>query len=301
MLSIGGWHDGYRNTISRLVENLDTPVKGIVGPWNHKYPHYAGPKPAIGFLQEGKRWWDCWLKDEAATGVEDDPAYRAYVMDSLPPNRWYDERPGRWTAEDAWPAAAATAMATARTQTFNLMPDGILGDQSVGLDVTVGSPPDCGSGSGEYFPFTFSDELPDDQTYDDVKSACFDSGEYAEDIDIVEAPEITLSLRSDKPQAQMVVRLCDVYPDGSSSLIIFGCLNLNHHMSHEFLSELVPGETFQASLILDQCAYHLPARHRLRVAVSNAYWPFIWPSPDLGKLTLPTRAFVGGRMGVRRT
>ena len=64
VLSIGGWHDGYRNTISHLVENLDAPVKGIVGPWNHKYPHYAGPKPAIGFLQEAKRWWDKWLKGE---------------------------------------------------------------------------------------------------------------------------------------------------------------------------------------------------------------------------------------------
>jgi predicted acyl esterase len=28
VLSIGGWHDGYRNTISNLVENLAAPVKG---------------------------------------------------------------------------------------------------------------------------------------------------------------------------------------------------------------------------------------------------------------------------------
>jgi predicted acyl esterase len=62
VLSIGGWHDGYRNTISHLVENIEAPVKGIVGPWIHKYPHYAGPEPRIGFLQEAKRWWDRWLK-----------------------------------------------------------------------------------------------------------------------------------------------------------------------------------------------------------------------------------------------
>jgi len=95
ILSIGGWHDGYRNTISHLVSNLDAPVKGIVGPWNHKYPHYAGPKPAIGFLQEAKRWWDKWLKNEQ-TGIENDPAMRLWLMDSLKPKRWFEERPGRW-------------------------------------------------------------------------------------------------------------------------------------------------------------------------------------------------------------
>ena len=52
VLSIGGWHDGYRNTISHLVENLEAPVKGIVGPWNHKYPHYAGPKPPSAFCRK---------------------------------------------------------------------------------------------------------------------------------------------------------------------------------------------------------------------------------------------------------
>jgi putative CocE/NonD family hydrolase len=52
VLSISGWHDGYRNTVSHLVANLHAPVKGIVGPWGHKYPHLGTPGPRIGFLQE---------------------------------------------------------------------------------------------------------------------------------------------------------------------------------------------------------------------------------------------------------
>ena len=93
VLSVGGWHDGYRNTISHLVENLDSPVKGIVGPWIHKYPHYAAPQPAIGFLQECKRWWDKYLKG-IDTGVDNEPDYRVYLMDSIEPKRWLDARPG---------------------------------------------------------------------------------------------------------------------------------------------------------------------------------------------------------------
>ena len=291
VLSIGGWHDGYRNTISHLVENLDAPGKGIVGPWNHKYPHYAGPQPTIGFLQEAKRWWDRWLKGEA-TGVEDDPAYRAYVMDSLPPKRWYDSRPGRWIADQEWPPQAA--------QAYHLMPGDTLGDKASMLDVTVCSPPDCGLQSGEYFPFAYSDELPADQRPDDEKSACFDTDVFTEAVDIVGGPQIKLALRSDQPQAQLVVRLCDIRPNGEVSLITFGCLNLCHRESHEFPSALIPGESFEVTLNLDQCAYHLPAGHRLRVAISNAYWPFIWPSPSAtaepacltlgsGQVSLPMR------------
>ncbi|MCB1368393.1 MAG: CocE/NonD family hydrolase, partial [Rhodobacteraceae bacterium] len=43
VLSFGGWADNYMNTVAHLVENLNAPVKGIVGPWVHQYPHTADP------------------------------------------------------------------------------------------------------------------------------------------------------------------------------------------------------------------------------------------------------------------
>jgi len=107
VLSISGWHDGYRNTTNHLIKNLTSPVKGIIGPWIHKYPHYAAPSPAIGFLQEAKRWWDHWLKD-IDTGVDKDPDFRAYLMDSVTPKRWMDDRPGRWIVEKNWPSKRST-------------------------------------------------------------------------------------------------------------------------------------------------------------------------------------------------
>ncbi|WP_292641983.1 CocE/NonD family hydrolase C-terminal non-catalytic domain-containing protein, partial [Mesorhizobium sp.] len=89
-----------------------------------------------------------------------------------------------------------------------------------------------------------------------------------------------------RPQANLAVRLCDVHPDGASELISYGVLNLTHRNSHEFPEALVPGETVSARVVLDQCAYRVPAGHRLRIAVSNAYWPMIWPSPEPVRLTL---------------
>lgn len=280
-LSIGGWHDGYRNTISHLLENLSAPVKGIVGSWNHKYPHYAGPKPTIGFLQEAKRWWDKWLKDED-TGVESDPAYRVWLMDSLKPKRWFEERPGRWVAEQEWPSPDIMQCR------FALEKDRLLNGEGSNPEwsVTVDSPMDCGLMSGEYFPFAFSDELPDEQSADDERSACFDAEPSNDTLDIVGAPQVTLKLACDKPNGQIAVRLCDLRPDGTSALITHGVLNLTHRDSHEFPQALVPGEVFEVTLALDQIAYRLPQGHRLRVAVSTAYWPYIWPSPARAALTI---------------
>ena len=293
MLSIGGWHDGYRNTVAHLVENVTAPVKGIVGPWIHKYPHYAAPQPAIGFLQEAKRWWDHWLKGQA-TGVESDPAMRLWLMDSVRPASWHKERPGRWIAEAHWPAPGI------QPRQYWLTDFGLAMAQGP-LDRLVSSPQDCGLAAGEYFPFMFGPELPTDQRADDALSACFDSVALRQPIDVVGAPRVSLTLSADRPQANVCVRLCDVHPDGASELIAYGLLNLTQRVSAETPAPLVPGETIEVTVVLDQCAYRVPAGHRLRIAVSTAYWPMIWPSPQAaslrlsgGALSLPARPTTTG-------
>ena len=92
--AVGGWADGYSNAVPRMLEGLSCPKKGLVGPWAHKYPHFALPGPRIGFLQETIRWWDYWLKD-IDTGVMDEPQYRVWMQDSAPPETHYQIRNGR--------------------------------------------------------------------------------------------------------------------------------------------------------------------------------------------------------------
>ncbi|MCB2153161.1 MAG: CocE/NonD family hydrolase, partial [Rhodobacteraceae bacterium] len=133
VLSFGGWADNYMNTVSHLVENVQAPVKGIVGPWVHQYPHTALPGPAIGFLQEALRWWDRWLKD-VPNGAEDDPAYRAYMLHSAPPDANSAFRPGHWVAEGDWPTARVSR------QVLALSPGGGLGGQGGALSVPVRTP-----------------------------------------------------------------------------------------------------------------------------------------------------------------
>lgn len=319
VLSIGGWHDGYRNTISHLVENLDAPVKGIVGPWIHKYPHYAAPQPAIGFLQEAKRWWDRWLKDEQ-NGAEYDPAYRVWLMDSIEPARWLPERPGRWIGEQQWPSEQIVMQGWILTKQGHplnkhehehehqqdrqiLAGEGFsrqLRRISIDGKITAGyefpekekfkepiaSSQACGQSSGEYFPFAYGPELPDEQSIDDNESVCFDSAALADITDIVGAPVVNLTVMPDGSAANVCVRLCDVGADGKSALITLGVINLKHAQSFEQPQTITPDEPMEVSITLDQIAYRLPVGHRLRIAVSTAYWPFIWPAPGLGSISL---------------
>ena len=141
--------------------------------------------------------------------------------------------------------------------------------------------------------------MPGDQRPDDALSACFDFGPM-EQTDIVGAPVLTLRLTSDQASGQIAVRLNHVHPDGASTRITWGVLNLTHHLSHAEPKALEPGAEIEVTLPLDHIAYRLPAGHRLRVAFSSAYWPMIWPAPDAvtltltgGALSLPVRPAAG--------
>lgn len=284
VLAIGGWGDSYKNTVSRLVANLKAPAKGIVGPWVHKYPHFAVPKPAIGFLQEALRWWDHWLKGKD-TGVENDPAMRLYVMASEPPREWYLERKGRWIAEQQWPspdiASKTLALGTGST---------LAGTAKLDSPVSIASPQDCGMDGGEYCAIWLGPELPGDQRTDDAMSACFDGAVLDAPLDIVGSPVIRLKLAADRKRAMVVVRLCDVQPDGASTRITYGVLNLCHRNGHEFPEDVVPGETMEIAFKLDDIAYSVAAGNRLRVSISSTYWPLVWPSPEEVTLTLHSGA-----------
>jgi putative CocE/NonD family hydrolase len=278
VLSIGGWHDGYRNTPVKLLEGQTSgPVKAIMGPWNHKYPHIAAPEPRMDFVTEALRWWDRWLKD-IPNDVESDPDYRVYVMDGIAPRNSYAYRPGRWVALQDWPTPAITE------QQFSLG-DGTLGDGAISMPISIGTNPVCGRSSGEFFPFGFGPgELPDDQRHDDDLSACFETVPVTQSTTILGAPNVALSVSSDQPYGQIAVRLCDVAPDGASTLITFGLLNLRYRDGFEQDNAMVPDQVYDVAIELDQTAYVVPAGHFLRLAVSPSYWPFIWP--ERGPVTI---------------
>jgi hypothetical protein len=71
-----------------------------------------------------------------------------------------------------------------------------------------------------------------------------------------------------------------VAPDGTSTLLSRGALNLTHRHGHESPEPLVPHERFVVDLDLDVLGQAVEEGHRLRLSLSTTYWPWLWPSPD---------------------
>ncbi len=285
VLAVGGWNDAYTNAVPRLVGTVRSPVKGIIGPWAHKYPHFAVPEPRIGFLQEALRWWNRWLKD-APTGVEQEPAFRTYIMDIPRPGASVTHIGGRWVGDSAWPQAA-------QGQRLYLSAQGLASQRAPKAKHTVRSPQHTGADSGEYCIIWLGPEFPGDQRQDDSGSLTFDGAALKQDIDLVGAPVLTLQLSVDQPVANVAVRLNSIWPDGAVSRLTYAVANLTHlhgTASHEQPQALEPGKVYTVRIQLDDVAYRVPKGHRLRVSLSTSYWPLIWPAPQPVTLTVHSGA-----------
>jgi predicted acyl esterase len=77
-------------------------------------------------------------------------------------------------------------------------------------------------------------------------------------------------------------------------------MNGTHRVSAREPRALVPGEPFELEVEMHFTSWVFPKGHRIRLAVNNAMWPMLWPTPEpmttelkLGasRLTLPVVPF----------
>jgi hypothetical protein len=224
----------------------------------------------------------------------EEPQYRVWLEEPVPPQPFYETRPGRWVAEPSWPSP------NIRPKVLALNAGGRLAVKA-GPETLIAhrSPQSLGETCGAWCGFGLGPEKPTDQRVDDGRSLCFDSEPLAERLEILGAPRVTLDLTVDRPAAFVAVRLNEVTPDGTSARVSYGLLNLTHRLSHETPEPVKPGERLRVAVQLNDIAHAFAAGNRIRVAVSTAYWPLVWPSPEpvtlqlftgASKLELPVRA-----------
>jgi len=278
-LIVGGWNDAYSNAIPRLMKGLRTTRKAIIGPWVHKYPHFAVPEPRIGFLQEMLRWWDQWLKNEA-TGVSRDPDFRYYVMEPWKPDRFPERINGRWLSDSFW------GFGNVDTKKWFLNAKGIGPTAGAETPLTISSKQTTGADGGEYCIIWLGPEFPGDQRRDDESSLTFETPALITDMDIVGQPAIELSFSVDKPVAHVAVRLNDVWPTGEVSRITYHLQNLCMRDSRETPTPLEPGKRYRMKIKMDDIAWRVPKGHKIRVSISTSYFPMMWPAPEPVTLTV---------------
>ena len=253
---IGGFLDGYRDSIPRFFEHSKAPIKALIGPWNHTFPHEAEPGPSIEWRVEAVRWWDYWLKG-IQNGIMDEPRFEVYMRHWYPPDPNIAEIPGEWRAEKTWPPANTSK------RTFFLQPNYSLGD----------APPPALSIGGhqlQYVPSIGSEagfwwgDLTADQRPIDAYSLVYDSAPLVQDTAILGWPKAFLQVSSSAPLADWFVRLSDVAPDGTVTLITGAGQSGAQRDSAAIPSDLEADRKYSLPIELHVTSWVFPAGHRIR-------------------------------------
>lgn len=277
---VAGWADGYRNnsfrTMAALAEN-GVPHRLLAGPWAHADPKTAMPGPRIDLDVEMVDWFDRWLRPQVEPVETQVSGCDVFVRASTVPEPDLDLHAGYWVRLPSVPPTSAADLPLAGQAPLAVVPD-------TGTAAWI----DCAG----HLPWGLSG----DQRYDDARSLTWDVAPPADPI--VGHPRARLRISVDQPLASLSVKLCDVFPDGTSALVSRGSVDLTFRDDvHGQPSLLVPGQEYDVTLDLDACAYQWSPGQVLRVSITGADWPntIAPPAPVVltvhsGSLSLPVLA-----------
>jgi hypothetical protein len=283
---IAGWMDAYVNPALRILERcVNAPRKALIGNWTHSYPDDAYPGPNLDWLHEFVRFFDRWLKG-VENGVEDEPALTFFRREFAPPEPFPAAWPGAWRSEPGFPPPGA-----GEAELW------LAGDRLPLVGRLAAAPPT--EASVDRFPHRATigtraalswggggppNGLSRDLRPDDALVPTYTSEPLEAPLDILGRPTAILTIEASAPVATAVVRLSDVAPDGTTSQVTAGMLNLTHRDSHIEPAPLDPGTACEVRVPMRATAYRFLAGHRIRLSVASSYWPVLWPSPFPGEL-----------------
>jgi predicted acyl esterase len=278
VLAIGGWIDSYQDACLAVLEHVTAPRRAVIGPWAHTRPHVGWPGPTLEHRDLLARWFDRWLHD-VPNGVEHEPALVAYLREGCPRTPYPARVDGTWRAF-AWPSS------TRPTTTLHLA-DGGLAVAPTPLTPRTWAGP---AWVGHAAPWWSAGHAPAghgaDMRRDDDASLVFDTPVLTEPLAILGHPLLTLEVSADRPVAMVAVRLEDVHPDGYSSMVCRGGLNLTRRDSDEAPTAVHPGARYTVEVPVVSTGTVIPAGHRLRLAIAGGHFPITWPAPEPFALTI---------------
>ena len=265
-LLIGGWYDGYRPAVVRTLENANGPVRAVMGPWEHERNQ---PAPLASELAIAVQWWDYWLKG-INNGALDAPQLVAYMRRPYRPHVGIGAIPGEWRSVQRWSDRHESPLR------LFFAPDRALRDKpgpetSEQLRYVATGGTEAGIWWGDPMP---------DQRPADAYSLVYESQPLQQELNLLGSPEVQLSVSSTATRANWMVRLEDVAPDGTVTLITGKAINGTHRDSDVDPEPLTPGQVYHLSIPLLFTSWIYERGHRIRVAVSNALFPMYWPTPE---------------------
>jgi hypothetical protein len=297
----GGYLDMYQNFVPRIMRDAPAITHGVLGSWHHSM---TWPGPVVNWRAMQSRWFDHFLNGRE-NGVLQEPRV-AFYMPQWRRQQFRDKSviPGEWRYANAWPDSVFNPGTRffLRPREEHPVTTAMKAEPAPGtggdLNALSGTPsalqlryyPGTGGSTETIGPDGYEGYFGLDSRADDTWGLSFDTPALREPLEILGFVRAHLFVASTAPVATWIVRVNDVAPDGTSYIVTYGFLNGTHRHSHSKPEPLVPGEMAELSFTLFCTGYHFSPGHRIRIVVTNAYFPVVWPSP----YPMVTTLFTGG-------
>jgi hypothetical protein len=289
---VGGWYDIYAEGTAKnfvgLQEKGGDGARGnsklLMGPWQHRdvgnSPRFEGDEVDI-YGEVMQRWFDYWLKG-IDNGIMKEKAVRYFAMGS---NQWHES--------DTWPVASSAQDFYLREGTSgsaNSLYDGVLSTEAPQKEqpnqyIYDPSKPTITIGGQLLYPNVNIQyekgpggkvkELvgPEDQREAEKSSLTFTTAELTADLTIDGHISATIYASSDRQDTDFVVRLTDVSPDGTSTLIKDGIIRARFREGQEKEIFMEPGAIYPFEINLGVTSHTFIKGHRIRVAIASSNFP----------------------------
>lgn len=301
-----GWLDGVtaQGALERFVGAPDVPMEVVISAANH-----MGGLDTDPFVHEpfGE------ARPSAAVQSQADVDFVKRVLSGEPVERqvrYFVLGADQWKTTKAWPPASVEQQTLHFTRHGLRAQPGKPGERSYQVDPTTSAGAEFSRWSSQYAePVYYGDRRAVTG-----KRLSFDAPTLREDTELVGAPELCLSMRSDQPDGLVIAYLEDVAPDGRVTYLTEGELRLLHRktatggcdtrpgtarsFARADASPVTPGELMQVELPLWPVAALLRRGHHLRISLAGAdegTFPLLsdeparWSVAFGSTLTVPTR------------
>ncbi len=269
---LAGWFDAFPRDAFLWFANLTVPQKLVIGPWFH------GQNQGFDLGTERLRWFDHWLKG-IDNGIMREPPLRYHVIDAPTENAWRTSR--------TWPPAGVRTvphyLTGGRGSDASLArsrPTTAAAADSERVDTTATL------GPGNRWANTYGGAVGyPDLAPNDAKGFAYTTAPLEEPVEVVGHPVVRLWITSSARDADLIVTLSDVSPDGRSTYVTEGTLrasrrkqgrppyrNLGLPWPSGRARDVQPLGVAPEEVVFDlqPTAKHFRAGHRIRVTVQGA-------------------------------
>ena len=253
------------------------PNRVLIGPWSHEedIENFSGDidlSPALTVIRDHElAFYDRFLRDES-NGWDERPPAELYVLGA-----------NEWRGEERWP------LERARPTAYHLRQGGALSveeprpdEPADRYDYDPADPVPTIGGVNSVLTMTQGAQTPirpgpvDQRALerrDDV--LVYTSEPLDRDLEVIGPVEMVLYAASSAKDTDFIVRLCDVYPDGSSIFLTEGIIRARYRNSVEGESAelLEPGEVAEYRIRCYPAANVFRRGHRVRLDVTSSSFP----------------------------